>query len=448
MKKLTLCFSVFMLNYFVVNAQNIIPIAGVDTSAYGGDGGPATAAELNQPADASFDNLGNLYIADWQNNRIRVINTSGIINTIAGNGWEGFYGDGGPATAAEIGLPNGVAADAAGNIYYTDAYSMRIREVNTSGIISTIGGNGHYGFYGDGGPATAAEIANPGGIQVDFRGNVFFADSYNQRVRCISTSGIITTVAGSSPAGYSGDGGPATAAQFSSILGMSIDAAGDIFISDFGNYRIRMVNTGGVVNTIAGNGVSGYYGDGGPATDAEVDHVWGVWVDIPGNVYIADWYGNRIRMVNTSGIISTLTGDGTGQNTGDGGPATAAEIAGPAGVVTDQCGNLFITEFSSKIREIVYDSNCELGIKNIKSNEVIETYPNPSSDNLNVVMHCLTGKITVSLINYLGQSLINNSYSGQDLVMLNTATFANGIYFLKVQPESGSPIIRKVEIVH
>jgi len=447
MKKLTLYFSMVFITCSAANAQNIYTIAGVGGFGYSGDGGPATAAGFNQPAGSSFDKQGNLYVADWENNRIRKINTSGIVTTIAGNGVKGYTGNGGAATAAEIGLPNGVAEDAAGNVYETDAYSGTIRMINTSGIISTIAGKDHPGYSGDGGAATDAELNNPGGIQVDIHGNIYFADSQNDRIRVISTTGVITTVAGGGT--LLGDGGPATAAAFDLPLGVSVDSLDQIYISDYGNYRIRMVNTSGIINTIAGTGVTGYTGDGGPATAAEIKGAWGVWADpINKNIYIADWQGNRVRVINTSGVMGTATGTGSALNGGNGGPATAASVGSPSGVVTDRCGNLFITTFSSYIREVVYDSICTTGIANIKDNQSINAYPNPASGSLNIVMNNIPGKVTISLINYLGQNVINCSYSGRDVVTLNTTPFSSGVYFLKVLPESGIPIYKKVEIIH
>ncbi len=276
------------------------------------------------------------------NNRIRQVSSSGTIFTVAGNGVGGFSGDGGPATAAQIYQPRDVAVDAAGNLFIADSSNARVRRVSPSGVITTVAGNGVLGFSGDGGPATAAQFSYLIGIAVDAVGNIFIADATNRRVRKVSLSGVITTVAGiGGGPGFSGDGGPATAAQMNAPVGVAVDAVGDIYIADYSDHRVRRVvpaTAPGTINTVAGNGTQGFSGDGGPATAAQLNNAQAVAVDATGNIIIGDFQDNRIRRVSASGVISTVAGTGAAGFSGDGGPAIAAQINAPDGVAVDAAG--------------------------------------------------------------------------------------------------------------
>ncbi len=281
----------------------------------------------------------------------------GIINTVAGDGIRGYSGDGGLATSAEVNIPYGLAVDTAGNIYIADLENNRIRKVTAStGIISTVAGNGTAGYSGDGGAATSAEINFPYGVAVDSAGNIYIADNGNQRIRKVTVStGIISTVAGNGIVGYSGDGGPATSAELDSPTGVAVDSAGNIYIADLENYRIRKVTAStGKISTVAGTGTQGYSGDGGPATSAELYYATGVAVDSAGNIYISDVVNERIRKVTAAtGIINTVAGDGTGGFSGDGGLATSAELSAPWGVAVDTAGNIYISDVSNqRIRKV------------------------------------------------------------------------------------------------
>ena len=341
------------------NAQIISTVAGTGTSSYSGDGGQATSAELTLPTAVTTDASGNIYIADFGNSSLRKVNTSGIITTIAGNGGEGFSGDGGQATAAQLDSLAGVTVDAAGNIYITDTYNYRIRKINTLGTITTIAGNGTLGYSGDGGQATNAQLNLPnGGVAIDAAGNIYIADLNNSCVRKINTLGIISTIAGNNFAGtsggFSGDGGQATAAALSNVAAIAFDAAGNLYISDSYNNRIRKIDISGIITTVAGIGSYGLSGDGGQATNAQLSAPVGITFDSAGNLYIADQSNNAIRMVNTIGIISTIAG-GSGSNVfnGDGGLATNAGLGGPMGVAFDGLGNLYIADyFSNRIRKV------------------------------------------------------------------------------------------------
>ena len=323
---------------------------------FSGDGGPATRAELNQPCGVAVDNAGNIYFADSINQRVRKVNTAGIISTVAGNGSGIFSGDGGPATDAGL-APQGVAVDSAGNIYIADQQNSRVRKVNTAGIISTIAGDGSGLFVVDGVPATGPDAGViPWGLAVDSAGNLYIADLYNSRVRKVNTAGIISTVAGNGNQGFSGDGGPAIYSAVSPS-GVAVDSAGNLYIADQGNHLIRKVNTAGIISTVAGNlswdlNGSASNGDGGPATSAGMDAV-SVAVDSAGNLYIADGDNRRIRKVNTAGIINTVAGDGTYGFSGDGGPATSSEMTNPSGVAVDSSGNIYIADTDNeRIRKV------------------------------------------------------------------------------------------------
>jgi len=349
---LTISLLIFSLTGGVSYAQIIITIAGNHAAGYTGDGGLATAAELYWPTGVAFDPAGNLYIAGYYNNCIRKVNSSGIISTVAGNGTTGYTGDGGQATNAQLDLPQGVAFDAAGNMYIADYGNSRIRKVNTLGIISTIAGNGNSAYSGDGGQATAAELNGPIALTLDATGNLYIADMYNHRIRMVNTSGIISTVAGNGTGAFSGDGGPATAAEIFMPNGVVVDAFGNLYIGDTQNARVRMVNTVGIISTFAGNGTS-YSGDGGLAIAAGIQYPQGLAFDAAGNLYITTAGDEHIRMVNPSGIISTFAGNGTNGYTGDGGPATSAELYNPSGVACDAAGNLFIADYDNNvIREV------------------------------------------------------------------------------------------------
>ncbi len=249
-----------------------------------------------------MDGAGNVYIADTSNRRIRRVDAAGIITTVAGSGLQLFVGlgDGGPATEANLNLPAGVAPDGAGNLYIADTHYKRIRKVDTAGIITTIAGTGEFGYGGDGGPATEARLNFPGGVAVDGAGNLYIADTNNHRIRKVDVSGVITitTVAGNGEQGFSGDGGPATAALLNHPADVALDAAGNLYIADNGNSRIRKVNPAGIVTTIAGNGqFTGDLGDGGPAVEARLFFPYGVAADRAGNIYVADTFNQRVRIL-------------------------------------------------------------------------------------------------------------------------------------------------------
>jgi uncharacterized protein (TIGR03437 family) len=324
----------------------LAPVAGNGTWGFSGDDGPATSAGLAWPSAVAVDSAGNLYIADSFNNRIRQV-SNGVITTVAGNGTQGFSGDNGPATSAQLYAPNGVAVDSVGNLYIADSGNSRIRKVS-NGVITTVAGSGTWGFSGDNGPATSAQLNSPYSIAVDSAGNLYIADTYNHRIRKVA-NGMIATVAGNGTQGFSGDSGPATSAQLNAPYGLAVDSAGNLYIADSGNSRVRKV-ANAVIATVAGNGTWGFSGDSGPATSAQLNLPYSVAVDSFGNLYIADTYNHRIRKVS-NGVVVTVAGGGS--SLGDNGPATSAQLYDPNGVATDPAGNLYIADSRNhRIRKV------------------------------------------------------------------------------------------------
>jgi trimeric autotransporter adhesin len=324
-------------------------VAGDGTAGYTGDGGLATSASLYYPYGVAVDASGNIYIADTSNSRIRLVTKStGIITTVAGDGTTVYKGDGGLATSAGLYYPNGVAVDASGNIYIADTSNQRVRLVTKStGIITTVAGDGTIGYKGDGGLATSAGLYTPNDVAVDASGNIYIADTVNSRIRLVTKStGIITTVAGDESKLYNGDGGLATSASLSTPYRIAVDASGNIYIADSGNHRVRLVTKStGIITTVAGDGTIGYKGDGGLATSASLYYPYGVAADASGSIYIADTGNHRIRMVTKStGIITTVAGDGTLGYEGDGGLATSAGLYAPYGVAVDASGIIYIAD--------------------------------------------------------------------------------------------------------
>lgn len=358
---------------------NLTIVAGNGTVGYSGDGGPATSATLTNPEALAVDNSGNIFIADTGNFVIReVLAGSGKIQTVAGNGQEGYSGDGGAATAAQLDDPFGVFVDGSGNLFIADTDNSIIREVS-GGTINTVAGTpGGFGYTGDSGPATAAQLDEPEGVFVDGSGNIFIADTLNSVIReVVAANGNIQTVAGNGTAGYSGDSGSANTAELDQPTGVFVDASGDIFIADTQNFIIREVVTG-TINTVAGTPkTEGYSGDGGLATSAELNYPSTMAVDGSGDIFIADTDNYVIREATVGGNINPYAGNNTLAYSGDGGPATSAALNFPGETFVDSQGDIFIADSdSSVIREVVAASG---NIQTVAGNGVAcDTTINPT----------------------------------------------------------------------
>ena len=373
----------------------ITTFAGNAKIGTAGDGGVAISASLNAPVAVTVDSSGNVYLVQNGDSRVRKIDTKGIITTLAGNGTPGFAGDGGSPDKAQFNYPTGITADSTGNLYLADALNLRVRKI-ASNSVSTVAGNGVLSFSGNGGPALNAQmdapqgvavdasgnvyisdtannvvrrvakdgtisgfaggsgdtLSRPQGLAVDSSGNVYVAEAYGARVRKYSPSGSGMTIAGNGTQGYGGDGGSATSAQLYTPSGVAVDTAGNVYIADFSNNRVRKVSTSGAITTVAGGGGSGYSGDGGPATNARLNLPSAVAVDSAGNLYIADTGNNRIRQVTPAGTINTVAGNGLPGYSGDGGNASLAQVGNPLGVAVDSTGNLYISDGSTRIRKV------------------------------------------------------------------------------------------------
>ncbi|NDC41111.1 MAG: T9SS C-terminal target domain-containing protein [Chitinophagia bacterium] len=329
------------------HAQNITTLAGSGVAGFAGDGGPASAAKLNNPYGVAADTAGNVYITDCDNNRIRKVARNGIISTIAGTGTSGYSGDGGQATAAKITLPRGITIDPAGNIVFSDRGNCAIRKINLStGVITTIAGSGTPGFSGDGGAATNAKLYFPWGVAYDRAGNLFIADDQNCRIRMVNTSGNISTICGTGSCFIAGDGGLASAAKVQYPVGVAVDQlTGSLYIADDGNNRVREIKTTNIISTIAGSPTYGFSGDGGPSTASKLYYPKGVATDDSGRVLIADQNNNRIRRIDTFHNIYTIIGNGTPGYSGDNGPATAASLNQPTGMcVASRFGKIYVAD--------------------------------------------------------------------------------------------------------
>jgi uncharacterized repeat protein (TIGR02543 family) len=325
----------------------ITTVAGIGDMGYGGDGGPAVSAAIGNPNSIAFDLSGNMYIADTFNGRIRKVLPGGTIGTIAGTVAAGYTGEGGPATSATLPGAQGVVVDASGNTFISAG--TQIYKVDTSGTIRAFAGNGSQGYSGDSGQALLATLYQPYHMALDLAGNLYFSDARNYRIRKVATDGIISTVAGNGSSGFSGDGGPANAASIGFSPGIALDASGNLYIADMDNHRIRKVS-GGIITTIAGNGGMGYSGDGGPATSAALSSPYGIAVDPSGNVYFVDG-ASFVRKIATNGTISTVAGRNATGFGGDGEAAISALLNSPSGLAIDPSGRIYIADyFNDRIR--------------------------------------------------------------------------------------------------
>ena len=329
-------------------------VVGSGSSGYSGDGGPATKAELNLPASLTFDRHGNLYISDRANHCVRKVNKKGIITTVAGNGTGGFSGDGGPATRASLNLPSGIVIDNKGNLYIADRSNNRVRVVNSKGIITTFAGNGDNGYHGDNMPALKATLDKPFGLALDKNNNLYIADRGNNRVRKVDSSGLISTVAGDGGFYYIGDNGPAYRASIAGPTGVAVDDKGNIYIADRQNNRIRVVDKQGLIRTIMGTGQQDYNGDSELGRETNLHLPFSITFDKKGDLLVIDRSHYRIRKLTLKGSkVTTLAGNGVKQFGGDGGPSQGAHLEFPHGIDVDSKDNVIFSDKAHyRIRKI------------------------------------------------------------------------------------------------
>lgn len=362
MKKVILNFALFAMAIGMntnAHAQVIRSVVGHASVGYSGDGGLASSATIGSAAGVAMDSHRNMYVADCNNNVVRKVTPTGIITTVAGTGLFGYSGDGGAAVAAKLYYPMGVAVDKYNNLYIADDGNFVVRKVDTLGVISTVAGDGSglFGTTGDGGPATAARFSGVVAITFDKYSNMYIADG-NTRIRKVNTSGIISTVAGSSLWGYTGDGSAAVSAALAGPVSLAVDTLGNIYFTDQLNNVVRKVSAAGIITTLAGTGEAGFTGDGGSALLAKMNNPAGLTIDNAGNIFVADQGNNRIRKINASGLISTIAGTGAADFAGDGGLAVAAKLNSPAALCLNSNGDLFIADNSNyAVREIVNPSS-------------------------------------------------------------------------------------------
>lgn len=459
--------------------------AGTGVRGYGGDGGPATAAQIEIPEGLTCDKAGNLYICDAENDLVREVDASGNMSTFAGqiglfgsgynnldiemqlpanmitdnagniyvadaansrvlkldmstgsmsvavgSGIEGYSGDNGPAINAELNNPRSIALDKAGNMYVADEGNNVVRKVDASGTITTFAGNGTAGFA-DNNVAIHGELNEPMGVAADTTGNVYIADLENNRVRRVDANGALTTFAGTDMAGYGGDGGQASLASLHYPIDVATDAAGNVYITDNYNECIRKVDATGIITTIAGNGTAGFLNDGGIAIGAELKNPIGIRLDNAGNLYIADYGNDRVRLVTTDGIINTVAGSGLGGFSGDGGPAIDARLSGPTGMAIDNNGNLLFSDFyNNRIRKV---SNPLAVPKVIAPGSEISVYPNPTSDVINIVN---AANCNATVFDMVGKEVIAQRISSAQQG-ISIGKLASGIYLLQLTSDNG-----------
>lgn len=437
MKHTAFLFLIIALFIGSADAQIIRTIAGNGTLGFSGDGGAAISAEFNGLFGMCFDKEGNLYVADYYNNRIRKINTIGIVTTIAGiSGGPYIVIDGHPATISALNHPTDVAVDGHGNVYIADEENDRIRMVDTLGIIHTVAGGG---FGGDGVLAVASALLKPTGVTLDKIGNIYIADGLHNRVRMVDTSGIITTIAGTGTGGIGGDGGPATAAKLNQPWGVRLDKSGNIYVSVYNN--VKKISLGGIISNIAGIDTGGYNGDNIPATNAKLLWPRGISVDDSLNIFIPDAMNQRVRKVDKLGIITTIAGNGTGGYNGDGIAAADAQVYAPEGIAVDKYGNIYISDGGNgrvrSIRSFVFVPTLE------NRSGSLNTYPNPNKGHfIATVISAIDERIKIKITNIAGNVMkeldgVTNKaalidFDAPDGIYFVTAIAASGIWNTKI----------------
>jgi len=422
MKKLL--FFISIMTAYLVTAQTVSTYAG--TGAIGSADGPAASATFRGPAHAAIDAAGNIFVADMLNNKIRKIDASGVVSTYAGTGAAGSAN--GPAASATFSYPRRVLVDNAGNVYVADGSNHKIRKIDTSGNVTTFAGDGTSGSTD--GPAASASFTVPNGLAIDSAGNIYVVDSNNQKIRKIDTSGNVTTFAGTGAAGSTD--GPVASATFNNPSGITIDGLGNIYIADTSSHTIRKIDTSGNVTTFAGSGGAGYIDDTGTA--AKFSMPGELSADILGNIYVSDYGNNRVRKITPAGVVTTLAGNGT--RSGVDGPASSATFNLNA-VVVDSYSNVLVSDYgNNKIRKITVNSLAAQSV----SEKKLQISPNPAKDFVTISNINKGAQISVS---DMTGKLLYQTKATSTTHSLNTSAYKNGVYLLKVDGQTTKLLITK-----
>ncbi len=445
MKKIYFYAFLLICNVSFAQYGNVSTIAGTGNQEYSGDGGQALDAEISLPTGIAIDNAGNIYFSEVGNSVVRKIATDGVITTVAGMiGQFGFSGDGGIATSAKLNFPTGIGVDTNGNLYICDKENHRIRKVDVSGNITTVAGNGTEGSDGDGGQAISAQLNTPQGVVIDANGNLYICDDLNNKIRKVTTNGIIATIAGTGEYGFSGDDGLATAAKLKSPVDIDIDIAGNIFFAD--DDRIRKIDGNGIITTVAGKqSFDEFNGDGGLAVDAKFNEPRGVIIDALGNIFITDSSNHRIRKVTTDGIINTIVGTGStgffgGGFNGDGQSGTDTQLKSPSDITIDGAGNIIIADYKNhRIRKL---SASALGVSNFGLSKV-NLFPNPITNGKPLTIESQETITHISIYNTVGQEIYSENLNSTKH-SLNLRGQKSGVYFIKISLANANISIRKL----
>jgi hypothetical protein len=429
----------FLSVSFCASAQSITTIAGTGISGYSGDGNLATLARMKQPGFIAIDRYNNVYFGDAYNNVVRKVTPLGYITTIAGTGIEGYSGDGGLAINAQFFGPSGVAVDQDDNVFVADCLNMVIRKIAPFGVVTTIAGTGVAGYTGDGGPAVSAKLNRPYALAIDTNGNLFFSDAGNYSVRKIDASGIISTIAGCGIFGDSGEGGPATNAHLKWPGQLAFHPkTGELFFPVDANKKVMKVDASGIISTVAGSGIIGNDGDGGPATAAKMKGPNSICFDTAGNLFISDGFSHVIRKVDTGGIISTIVGTGVGGYNGDGDLLTTRQLNGPNIGPFDKWGNLYISDcYNSRVRKINYNPTTVQDVPYRLSN--VRIYPNPAASEVTIVADVVISSLTIK--NLLGQEVLTQ-HPGKKEVTLNIETLPAGVYSITTNGSFAGRVVK------
>ena len=435
-------------------SQIITTYVGNGTMGLSGDGGAATSARLTNPVGLNFDTKGNLLLC--QSDLVRKVDLSTkVIHSIAGDTLAGAIGDSGPATSAMVNMPTSVCVDGTGNYYIADYWTGTIRKVDavTGNINVFVGTTFTTGSSGDGGPATASKIGGAGTVCIDAVRNIlYFTDEWNHKIRKVDLkTDTITTFAGTGVSGFSGDGGKADTAKLSRVMGLCLDSAGNVFVGDWDNARIRRIDVAtGIITTIAGNGSSGYGGDGGPALSAMLTRAVALSFDHCGNLYFADDFVNRVRRIDAlTGTITTVAGNGVKGYSGDDSVATRAKLNGPDGIAIDNDGDIYVSDYyNHRVRKIsgldtnCHNSNPSLNVNVNTPNFKNQVYPNPASDLVH--LDGLPTQVRYKLLSMVGTVMQTGELSsGSNSIPLKG--LASGVYVLEVYDnETGGRVVSRI----